>query len=105
MAVPPAIAAQVAALSTAFNAATPMASATRAQVYGLQQQSTALVGAIDAAISADDAPIDGFTEPMDPNAVPGAVLGLLDTMQEQASLTEMRGLIGRVASNFAQQVY
>jgi hypothetical protein len=105
MAVPSAIAAQIAALSTQFDAATPMASATRAEVYGLQQASSALVGVLDAAISADNAPIDGFTEPTDPNAVPASVLSLLSTMQEQSSLCEARGLIGRVASNLAQQVY
>lgn len=105
MAVPATIKAQVQAVSDAFDAATPLASATRTALFGLKQSSVTLVATIDAAIAADNAPIDGFTQPADPNAGPAAVTALLSTMQEQSSLCELRGLIGRVASNFAQQVY
>jgi hypothetical protein len=105
MAVPSAINAQTVALQTAYQAAQPLATASKAQIYGLQQGSVALVQAVDIAILADTPSIDGFAQPVNVQALPGAVTGLLSTMQEQASLTELRGYVGRVASNLAQQVY
>ena len=91
-------------LSTAFNAATPVATAGKVVVIGLQQQADALVSEIDASENLLNAAIDGFVEPTNLPSVAAAVVNHLQNVVDQSNLAEMRGLVGRVASNLNQVV-
>ena len=103
MAIPVTITNQLADLQTAFDAASPIdTAATRSQILGLQFRAAQLVAACDATLPAAAGALDTATVPDMPTDMVKTVLALLQSAQDQTVLAEVRGLIGRAASNLDQ---
>ena len=102
MAIPASIQAQIAALSTAFNAATPLAGAPRASVKALQVNAGALVAAVDSALLSAAGALDTFAPASDVSATVDELAALLVAAQNQSDLAALRGVVGRIASNLDQ---
>ena len=94
--------AKVAALNTAFLAASPVEQSPRAAVTALQINAAHLVSDVDSALAGAAGGLDAFAAPSDPVAIATGLSGLLTASQNQTDLADLRGLIGRVASNLAQ---
>lgn len=102
--IPTAISNALNALSTNFGIADPLNSAGKAAVTSLQSQAENLVSAIDASNTSMSPSIDGFVQPANIASLPGALLGLQQSVIDQSNLSQMRGFIGRVVYNLNQVI-
>lgn len=102
MTIPVGLEARVAALATAVTAAAPLASASRILVSVLQQQGAAALSDIETALAASAGNLDAG----DPTGFPGDLvndlLALSSASDDQTTLADMRGLVGRAMFNLAQ---
>lgn len=96
------IIADVTSLQVNVAAAAPLGAQTQIAIEALQSQGSSLLQEVDAAIVATGGPLDAS----DPTGFAGdmvAVLsGLATASEDQTTLTDMRGLVGRAMFNLAQ---
>lgn len=102
MTIPASIQAEIAAITTAFQAASPLKQAPRAAVRALQINAAQIVADVDISLAASAGALDAFSAPVMPDAIAAGVSALLTASQNQTDLADLRGLAGRVASNLNQ---
>lgn len=102
MTIPASILGDLEALNTAYVAAAPLANATPQTIQLLALQADAVVADLDAAVGPAAGGLDAFVAPVMPAPLANAVLAVLDESTTQCALTDIRGVIGRLASNLAQ---
>ena len=102
MAIPSALQAEIAALTAAFSAASPLPQAPRASITALQINAAQLVSDVDAALAGAAGALDTFSAPPLPDAMAAGLTALCAASQNQTDLADLRGLAGRVASNLDQ---
>ena len=102
MAIPTVLQAEIIALNTAFLAASPLEQAPRAAITALQINAAQLVTDINTALAGASGALDTFSASTDPAVTAVGFAGLLTASQNQSDLSDLRGLIGRVASNMDQ---
>ena len=102
MAIPATIQAEIAAITAAFQAATPLKQAPRAAVTALQINAAQIVADVDSALAGAAGALDTFAAPLMPADIAAGVNALLTASQNQTDLADLRGLAGRVASNLDQ---
>ncbi len=99
MSVPANIVAEIAYLSTIIAAAQPLAQASRLTITTLALQATQLVNDTNAALDASAGALDtGIADTMAPSIVSG-FQAVVDSSATQLSLADLRGFVGRAASN------
>lgn len=102
MTVPAAITSELAALQAQVAAAAPLTSASAATVLALQLNAAQLVTDVDAALAGAAGQLDTWIAPADPDQIVAGVTALVDSVEDQSSLADTRGLVGRVAANLEQ---
>ena len=96
MAIPATIQAEIAAITAAFQAATPLKQAPRAAVTALQINAAQIVADVDSALAGAAGALDTFAAPLMPADIAAGVSALLTASQNQTDLADLRGLAGRV---------
>ena len=102
MPIPANIIADLQDLSAEYAAAAPLTIAASTTIQALAIEAASVVSDLDAAIPAAAGALDGFAPTGKAPAIATAVLGLLDASTTQSSLTDIRGIVGRMASNLNQ---
>jgi hypothetical protein len=100
--IPSNITIELAALQTAVNAALPLNAAPRATIKALQLSSDQLLSDIQAAQYTLAGGLDTWVAPVDAGAIIAGLLGVYENAVDEANITQMRGVIGRVTSNLNQ---
>jgi len=101
MTVPANIISEQAALQAQIAAANPLSRASSATVKALQLNAENLVSDIQAALTATGI-IDTWSAPVDPQVIVAGINSLVEAAGDQASLSLMRGVTGRVLANLDQ---
>jgi hypothetical protein len=104
MTVPANIAADLTGLQAAYNAAAPLTLAPATTIAGLALQAESAANDIDAAVLLNAGALDNFSPPAMAPAIATAVVALLTAAQTQSALTDVRGVVGRIATTLAQAV-
>lgn len=102
MALPANITTDLTNLSAAYTAASPLSSASANTILALAEQAENVVTDIDVAVLANASGLDNWTAPVFVSQLPATILATLDLAQTQTALADIRGFVGRVASNLAQ---
>lgn len=95
------IQAEVTALSTAFAAASPLSTASSAEIGALTTQVITLVNDATTALTLAAGDLDTFTADAVPADMAADVLELLDASTTQTALADLIGFAGRIAYNLA----
>ena len=103
MAVPSGIAAEVSYLSAAIATAQPLAQASQTTITTLVLQATQLVDDTDAALLASAGALDSGIADVMPGAIIADFQAIVASAGAQLSLSDLRGLAGRVASNLTSR--
>ena len=82
-------------------AAQPLANASRATRTALKLNAANLVASIQGALTASSI-LDTYVAPTDPGVMVAGVLRLLTAAEDENTLSLMRGVVGRAASNLDQ---
>lgn len=101
MAVPANIAALVSSLNGAIGAAAPLADAQPSTLTVLATQAETLATTIESELSGSDEALDGWLAGSTPVSMIAGVQAALSAADEQLSLADLSGYIGRVAANLA----
>lgn len=102
MSIPANIVSELASLQAQVAAASPLSQATHATIVALQLNATQLVADVQTALTAPNNLLDTWTAPPDPGAMVSGILSVLTAAQDQNTLSYMRGVTGRAASNLEQ---
>lgn len=102
--IPAAVSTALTSFQTAVAAYKPIASATPYQVAVLVQQGQAVVALIDEALAAAGAPLDAADPSGHPLALIADLEGRLAAVDDQITLSDLRGFVGRAVFNLAQGV-
>lgn len=102
MTLPANISSEISVLQTQVTANAPLASAPRAAILAMQLNADELVADTDTALVAAAGALDTWQAPTDPAAIICGILGLEADAENQTSLADCRGVVGRVASNLNQ---
>jgi hypothetical protein len=95
------ITSELTSLQLQVQAASPLAQAPRATLIAIKLNAAQLVGDLQAALDAPS-PLDSFAAPTDPASIAAGVLSVAEVASDQSSLSLMRGVAGRAASNINQ---
>jgi hypothetical protein len=82
--------------------AQPLANASNATIAALQLNAADLVDAIQTQLVTGGGILDTWVAPNDPVSMINGVLNDLVVAQDQSTLSLMRGVVGRAASNLEQ---
>jgi hypothetical protein len=100
--IPTNITTELASLQAQVAAAYPLAEASRATIVALQLNAGQLVSDIQTALTAPNSLLDTWAAPSDPDAIVSGLLSVATASQDQNTLSLMRGVTGRAASNLNQ---
>ena len=100
--IPQTITDELTSLQAQVAAASPLSTANRATVTALQLNAGSLVTDVEAAQHSLAGALDTYTAEVDPVDIIQGVLGVYQNALDEANITYMRGLTGRVASNLDQ---
>jgi hypothetical protein len=101
MAVSSTIMTEFTSLQAQVIAAAPLVNASHATVIALQLNAGTLVADIQSALTSDTL-LDTWTAPVDPGGIVSGFLGVVIDGTDQNSLSLLRGVSGRIASNLDQ---
>jgi hypothetical protein len=104
MSVPATITAELTALQAQVTAAAPLASAAPATIAAIQLNAEQLVSDIGSALTTAAGALDTWTTPTDPNAIAAGIEALKCSAEDQATLANMAGYVGRATKNLDQLV-
>ena len=102
MTVPANITTELASLQAQIASAAPLANASRATVIAIQLNAAQLTSDLEAAETATAGLLDSWSTPADPTLIASGILGLLESSQDQSSVVNMRGYVGRATTNLDQ---
>lgn len=100
--IPLALSAELASFQAVVTAAAPLSAMTSIQKSVLLRQGYAVIASVDAALTKAAGRLDAVDPVGLPTAMVSALLALEDAAQDQADLTNLRGLLGRAVFNLAQ---
>jgi hypothetical protein len=101
MSVPATITTALQSLQAQVTAAQPLANASHATRTALKLNAANLVASIQGALTASSI-LDTYVAPTDPGVIITGVLTLLTAAEDENTLSLMRGVVGRAASNLDQ---
>lgn len=101
MTVPSSITSALSSLQSQVSAAQPLANASQATRTALKLNAAALVENIQTTLT-EASILDTWTAPIDPAAIVTGVLNAVTAADDQNTLSLMRGVCGRAASNLDQ---
>ncbi|WP_024517078.1 hypothetical protein [Bradyrhizobium sp. Tv2a-2] len=102
MSIPSNIINELTSLQKQVVAAKPLQQASRATIVALQLNAAQLVSDIETALTAPNNLLDTWSASIDPGAIVSGLLSVVSTAQDQSTLSFMRGVTGRAASNLNQ---
>ena len=102
--IPVGIASGVIAFQAAVKAARPLRQAPGLQLAALVTQGNALLSAVDDALAAAGGPLDASEPAGHATALVAALNALATSAEDQRTLSDMRGFLGRAVLNLAQGV-
>lgn len=75
----------------------PIEQADVATVRAMELNANNLVNDLGTAVTNAAGQLDTWVQPTDPGAIATGILGLLENSQDQLTLTDMRGVVGRAS--------
>jgi hypothetical protein len=102
MTIPSSITIELSSLENQVSAAQPLASASHATRTALKLNAGNLVADIQTALTAAPSILDTFVSPPDAISIIAGVLSVVVAAEDQNTLSLMRGVCGRAASNLDQ---
>ena len=102
MAVPANVTSELAFIQNQVQSAQPLANASSATVTAMILNAEQLVGDIDAAVTSTAGQLDTWVAPVPVMQIISGIEGIVINAEDQASLTDMRGLVGRATSALNQ---
>jgi len=104
MTIPANITSELTALQAQLAAAEPLSTASSPTIVALQLNTENFLDDVGAALDAASGTLDTWTAPVDPVSIVNGVLGLLSSAQDQNTLANIQGYVGRANANIDQLV-
>lgn len=101
MAISTTITSELTSLQLQVQAASPLAQATPATLIAIKLNAAKLVSDLQSALVAPSL-LDTWTAPTDPASIALGLLGVSTAAADQNTISLMRGIVGRAASNVDQ---
>ena len=102
MTIPSSITTALTSLEAQVLAATPLNKASSPTILALQLNSQALTDQIETAQYTLAGQIDTWVAPADPEGMISGALQIYNSAVDEASISELRGVLGRVTANLDQ---